>query len=361
MNSDLETRLRNADPARNHPLDTDSEQVLAQIIATPTDLAPVHHADAVPSAPPVRRARFSRVPRMAWAVAAVAAVLIGVLAIGIPWLNAPRAVAGIVPALRATPTGQAQQEVLSELLQKAQATKDPHGFDERTYRIKDLREGAMPQEVVTNEATTAFSPVSEFDIHTIRRPDGQYERTATNQGIFSARSGERIAGINFETGKRIPPGTVTTAVVPPEEMRYYFEVPDTPRAIDTKTRSRSTDGSAMFTGNAEVALFEVLGDAMGTWNPSQVQSAAVLKLLLHRSDIAFDGKTTDRMGRPGLMFSIEGSYAPGYDQDDRYTYRYSFIFDTATGHLNAYEQVAGQDIDYFVPGGTLNSVTVAAP
>jgi hypothetical protein len=69
----------------------------------------------------------------------------------------------------------------------------------------------------------------------------------------------------------------------------------------------------------------------------------------------------DRLGRTGLMFSAVGSYAPGYDPNDRYTYRHSFIFDASTGHLNAYEEVAGEDIDYFVPGGTLHSVTVGSP
>lgn len=100
---------------------------------------------------------------------------------------------------------------------------------------------------------------------------------------------------------------------------------------------------------------------MNDWNPTQEQSAAILELIGNRQDVAFEGKTTDRMGRCGLKFSLEGSYAPGEDQDDRYTYLHSFIFDPSTGHLNAYEQVAGEDIDYFVPGGTLHSVTVSAP
>ncbi|ALQ31506.1 hypothetical protein AA310_05175 [Arthrobacter sp. YC-RL1] len=43
---------------------------------------------------------------------------------------------------------------------------------------------------------------------------------------------------------------------------------------------------------------------------------------------------------------------------DTLTYRYSFIFDSATGHLNAFEEVA-VNVDGFVQGGTLNSITVA--
>ncbi len=108
----------------------------------------------------------------------------------------------------------------------------------------------------------------------------------------------------------------------------------------------------------ETALFEVLGFHMQGWNPSQAQSAAVLELLQGRTDVTFDGETTDRLGRTGLVFSINHDYVPGYIPTNILTYRYSFIFDSATGHLNAFENVA-VIVDGFAHGGTLNSVTVA--
>ncbi|WP_146955876.1 hypothetical protein [Glutamicibacter soli] len=366
METNLESRLRGADPAHNLPISSNGAEVLAQILSTDIKF---QEPEAPGNVVPLSSARSSRRvlrPRVAWSAAA--ALIVGILAMGLTWFNTPQATAGLVPALITTPTGQDRDEALESLLKKARATKDPQGFDEQTYQMKSLRETSVPKRVSTIEENEAFSPVSEYDYVSVRRPDGLLERYSTSLGIVSARTGERIPDQDMDTGKRIPLGRTTRELSLTEAELTEFEktnsvwerfhIPDNAKDLDAKVRSTSANGMAMFTGNPETALFEVLGFHMVDWNPSQAQSAAVLELLQGRTDITFDGETTDRLGRTGLVFSLNQDYVPGYIPTDILTYRYSFIFDSTTGHLNAFEEVAA-NVDGFVQGGTLNSITVA--
>ena len=354
MNADLESRIRLPDPTRGRHLSTDDESTLGRILSESVgeQLVPVKDL-GVPRAA-VSTTRRGHPARWIAAVAATLALIATVAALGIPGLGQPQAVAGIVPALVATPTDQDRGEVLDDLLEKARSTDDPAGYHPRAYSMKSMHESWVPG--VSNEESYSFSPVSERDVVSTRTEDGTFTSTVTHLGTISARSGERIADVSMDTGERIEPGTVRSYDV----EGHVAPIPNTAAGLDESTRRSSREGMAQYTGNEDLALFEVLGLAMQGWNPSQAQSAAVLELIRDRPDITFDGQAKDRMGRPGLMFSTVGGYHPG-DDGTHYTYRFSFIFDPETGHLNAYEQVAGEDIDYFVPGGTLHSVTVAPP
>lgn len=366
METNLESRLRGADPARNLPISSNGADVLATILSTEVTIQDPEPTGKVTPLSIARSARRISLPRVAWSAAA--ALVVGMLAIGLTWLNTPQATAGLVPALITTPTGQDREEALESLLEKAREIKDPPGFDAQTYQMKDLRESSLPKRVSTIEEIEAFSPVSEFDYVSIQRPDGLYERYSTSLGIVSARTGERIPDQDMDTGKRIPLGTTTrdlslteaelTEFKKTNSVLERFYIPDNAKELDVEVQNMAKNEPLMFTGNVETALFEVIGFHMVGWNPSQSQSAVVLELLQHRDDITFDGETVDRMGRPGLMFSIENEYAPGYIPTDTLTYRYSFIFDSATGHLNAFEEVA-VNVDGFVQGGTRKSITVA--
>lgn len=359
MSPDIETLLREADPVKTGCLTIEGEAVLLDILASPVDSPEASRVAKSTVRKPKRGSRRAfRIPRMAWAAAAVVAVLVGALLFGIPWMTPPPAAAGIAPALVATPTSQTRTEAISELLAKAQSIQDPPGFDPQAYRLKFIHESFLPEHSGVSEPANSFSPVSEFDRVATRLDNGDYEYRTTSRGLFSARTGQRLPDYDPLTKKKIPLDQQTVEV---HEPFSPGQVPNQAQAIDKMTRQLSANALAMYTGDQQTALFEVLGMLMNDWNPSQTQSAAVLELLEKRQDVRFDGKTTDRMGRSGLMFSIDGNYAPGEDQNDRYSYQHSFIFDTTTGHLNAYEQVAGKDIDYFVPGGTLHSVTVSAP
>lgn len=359
MSADIETLLREADPVKTGCLTIEGEAVLLDILASPTvSLEASRVAESTVRRPKRKNRPAFRMPRVAWAAAAVVAVLVGALLFGIPWMTTPPAAAGIAPALVATPTGQTRAEAISELLSKAQSIQDPPGYDPLAYRMKFIHESFLPKHSGVSEPADSFSPVSEFDRVATRLDDGEYEYRTTSRGLFSARTGQRLPDYDPATNKKIPLGHESVEVA---ELPSAAKIPDAPKTIDAMTRKRSREGLASFSGDENAALFEVLGMDMNNWNPSQTQSAAVLQLLEKRPDVRFDGETTDRMGRPGLMFTKVGSYAPGEDQNDRYSYQHSFIFDATTGHLNAYEQVAGKDIDYFVPGGTLHSVTVAAP
>ena len=366
METNLESLLRGADPVRNLPISSNGADVLATILSTEVTIQDAEPAGKVTPLSSARSARRISLPRVAWSAAA--ALVVGMLAIGLTWLNTPQATAGLVPALVTTPTGQDRGEALESLLEKAQEIKDPPGFDEQTYQMKRLIESSLPKRVSTIEEIEAFSPVSEFDYVSIHRPDGRYERYSTSLGIVSARTGERIPDQDMDTGKRIPLGTTTRELSLTEaELTEFkktnsvwdrFHIPDNAKDLDVEVRASAADGLAMFSGNPETALFEVLGFYMFDWNPSQAQSAAVLELLQGRTDITFDGETTDRLGRAGLVFSIDHDFVPGYDPSYVDAYRYSFIFDSATGHLNAFEEVA-VNVDGFVQGGTRNSITVA--
>ena len=106
MNADLESRIRLADPTRGRHLSTDDESTLDRILSESVgeQLVPVKDL-GVPGAADstLRRAHPGR-----WiaAVAATLALIATVAALGIPGLGQPQAVAGIVPALVATPTDQ---------------------------------------------------------------------------------------------------------------------------------------------------------------------------------------------------------------------------------------------------------------
>lgn len=359
MSADIETLLREADPVKTGCLTIEGEAVLLDILASPVDSPEGARVTKSTVRRPKRGKRPAfRTPRVAWAAAAVVAVLVGALLFGIPWMTTPPAAAGIAPALVATPNGQTRAEAISGLLAKARSIQDPPGFDPQAYRLKFIHESFLPAHSGVSEPANSFSPVSEFDRVATRLDNGDYEYRTTSRGLFSARTGQRLPDYDPLTRKKIPLGQQTVEV---HEAFSPDQVPEQAPAIDKMTRQLSAEALAMYTGDQQAALFEVLGMLMNDWNPSQTQSAGVLELLEKRPDVRFDGKTTDRMGRAGLMFSIDGSYAPGEEQGDRYSYQYSFIFDATTGHLNAYEEVAGKDIDYFVPGGTLHSVTVAAP
>ncbi|MER8024876.1 hypothetical protein [Glutamicibacter protophormiae] len=366
METNLESRLRGADPARNLPISSNGADVLATILLTEVTIQDPEPTGKVTPLSSARSARRISLPRVAWSAAA--ALVVGMLAIGLTWLNTPQATAGLVPALITTPTGQDRGEALESLLAKARETKDPLGFNERAYQMKSLHQSDLPKRVSTIEETEAFSPVSEYDYVSVQRPDGRFERYATSLGIVSARTGERIPDQDMETGKRIPLGATTRQIGFTEaELTEFkktnsvwerYHIPDNAKDLDAEVRNIAENNLAIFTGEPGMELFEVLGFQMKDWNPSQAQSAAVLELLQGRTDVTFDGETVDRMGRPGLMFSIENEYAPGYIPTDTLTYRYSFIFDSATGHLNAFEEVA-LNAPGFVQGGTLNSFTVA--
>ena len=361
MDTDFESRLRDADPAAGFSLRDDPHATLSVILERPAPASAPPLSTRPARRPPRRPRGPGRLARIGLVAACVALLAGMALVMGVPWLGPSKAVAGRVPALVATDSGQSREEALDELLARAEDNADPDGYDPHAYRMKVLSESVVPEGAGGAESHEVFSPISEVDVVTSRLPDGTYQARTTHLGIISARTGERIPAVDVMTGKTIPPGTETLSLFTPEDNQMGIVVPDTAATIDVLTRNLSAPDSALFTGSQEVALFEVLGFAMRDWNPSQAQSAAVLELLAEHPGVVFDGKVTDRMGRPGLMFSAVGSYAPGYDQNDRYTYRHSFVFDPETGHLNAYEEVAGQDIDYFMPGGTLNSVTVAAP
>ncbi|WP_345473233.1 hypothetical protein QMQ05_04075 [Glutamicibacter ectropisis] len=366
METNLESLLRSADPARDITFSSNGAEVLANILSDDSKKQESEPTVKVVPLSSVRSQRKLLSPRVVWGVAA--AFVVGVLAVGLTWFNTPQATAGLVPALITTPTGQDREEALDALLAKARETKDPTGFDEQAYQMKNLRESSLPKRVASIEETEAFSPVSEYEYVSVRRPDGLHQRYTTSLGIVSARTGERIPDQDVETGKRIPLGTTTKTIEltdtelaelkKTEPVWERPQIPDIAKDLDAQVRSTSENGLAMYSGNPDTALFEVLGFHLQDWNPSQAQSAAVLQLLQGRTDITFDGETTDRMGRAGLVFSIDQNYVPGYDPNNVDALRYSFIFDTATGHLNAFEEVA-VDVDGFVQGGTRNSVTVA--
>ena len=366
METNLESKLRSSDPARNRPISTDGGEILAQILSVDVDPQSSSPGEVIDISNARPRKQVFR-PRVLLSVAA--ALVVGFIAVGTAWMNTPRATAGLLPALITTPTGQNREEAIESLLSKARKTDDPPGFDEQTYQMKLLRESSLPQPVSTTEELNAFSPVSEYDQVSIRKPDGLHERYTTNLGIVSARTGERIPDVDPETNKRIPLGTITKEreLAGPELTEFKkthsvvepYEIPSNSKELDIKVRDTVANNLAAYTGDPEMALFEVLGFEMQNWNPSQAQSEAVLELLRDRSDITFDGETKDRLGRAGLMFSIENEFAHGYVPTDKSTYRYSFIFDSTTGHLNAFEEVA-VSVDGFPDGGTLNSVTVAS-
>ncbi|MEE1621631.1 hypothetical protein ACQ7DA_10610 [Zafaria sp. J156] len=367
MSTDLEATLRRADPAAGYVPDIDAGTVLAAILDTPgraSDCArPVDAPIPLPAGPAAGRRRRWTV-RTAMFASAAAVLAVAVIVLAGHSLAPSAAVAGRVPALVASETGQSRDAALKDLLLKAQGSDDPAGYDPGTFHIRFLNESYVPSGPGSGDPSSVFSPVSETETVITPLPDGRFQGRVTYWGIFSARTGERIPDFDRTTGERIPPGTEVVYEFTREGQQgqsMESTVPDTAEAIHELVHDYSTPDSAMFTGSREVALFEVLGFAMAGWNPSQDQSAAVLELLMDMPHVEFDGQVADRMGRPGLMFSATGSYAPGTVTDDRNTYRHSFIFDPETGHLNAYEQVAGEDIDYFVPGGTLRSATVAMP
>lgn len=360
MSTDIESRLRTADPAGGPTLHVDSEAMLQQILLTP-GYRPEADSQAlsVPADKDQPRRRLST--RWMSAAAAVAALLTVGLVVGILGVGQTRAVAGVVPALVATPTGEDKSEVLDVLLAKSRAAVDPAGYHPSAASTLSLHETVLPDDA-TFEGRAAFSPLVEYSSNVVRNADGTFTATVTHHGIVSAVHGERLPAIDPDApGGRRAPGSTTVDVISPGQLTHAESVPRTAGGIDEFTRKASAEGLAQFTGNPDAALFEVLGYYIHAWNPSQAQSTAVLELIRDRANVTFDGRTKDRMGRPGLMFSVHGGYRPSELSDDRYSYRYSFIFDPETGHLNAYEQVAGQDIDYFRAGGTLHSVTKAPP
>lgn len=130
----------------------------------------------------------------------------------------------------------------------------------------------------------------------------------------------RITGGQITTDSQFAPGTPV----------FYQNLPSDPATLESDlAKARPSNGTYEWF----VAVTDVWG--VGRPVPPAVQGG-LLTLLSSKPDIAVLGTTIDRAGRRGIAISTDTT-AVGYPQ------RNILIFDTSTGALLSYEEVALAD------------------
>lgn len=269
-----EDLIRNARPPEE-PLSTRAEADLASILATTTDRT---------SASPVRPHRG----QARWVLVAAAAVVIALAVVGVSLIRPEKAVAATPPMPAFTSTGQDAPSVLANL--KARAAAAP---DRSSAREIVAQWWALASDVDASGTITSSSIDPRRRVTTLG-PDGIVGYTDYAAQPFGA-DGRPIDDPTAPT-----PGTLLDTVTVDADQRIFTDPPPTqPAEVGPYLAAHLPLTSSSPTVNAFSGIRGLLAERV----LKPAEQAAFLGYLAGLRDIQVLGTSTDRLGRPVIVFA----------------------------------------------------------
>lgn len=278
----MERRIRAARPAsapRDRPLSDRAERELQALVS---------------SAEPTRPRRR----RTVLAGAGVVALAVLVAVIG-PTVWAPKHAWAVTPApLRITPMQGTASGLLDELSRSAAASRQPAATGTIHIAMQVWTLGATVDGQVMSDS------IVPQDYAISRAPDGARTVVVTVGRPSDADGREIDAGVPRK-------GTVLWKESDaPGEYHYLYGAPFPVDAGRVGAYFRAVLGTPESPDAAQV--IQQIATVLMEQELSPAQRAAFLRYLASLPGIRLEGRTTDRLGRPGILFSVPRAAAPDY-------------------------------------------------
>ena len=285
----IDDAVRTANPARIDDLDARARADLAEILATP-------------ATEPVTGTMLTR---RRVGLVAVAAVLTGAVAVGVPFVRG-----GDTMAYAATPPPLRYESM-------------PGADAPALLRQLAARVAGRPDD--TGPGRYAYVESKSWNLTAGESTRSVIEPTATRSWIAADGSGRLV--IERAEGDR------DDVVRGPGEHQLMWPLRSL-SADDTTLARQLADGHPVANGPMERLV--AIGDAYRQLPLPPAVRAAVLRYLADTPGLTVTGRTVDRLGRPGIGFSVES------DNSGLPT-RFTAVIDPDTGRLFGYEQTLTKD------------------